>query len=1343
MKNYNFALIGGLLLLNSLLVFAQPNNEWNNNPTVFQVNRLEAHSTLIPYNNLTTALQCDLKLSDNYLSLNGIWKFNLVTKPSLRPTDFYTTDYADGSWTSIKVPGNWQTQGYDYPIYTNVTYPWSGYENISPPNAPTVYNPVGSYRRTFTLPAGWETQKKILHFAGVESAFYVWINGKYVGYSEDSYAPAEFDISAYAVIGTNTIAVQVFRWSDGSWLEDQDFIRLSGIFRGVYIYPTPETHIYDFSYTTNFDAAFQNATLNITAKVISTQQPAAGDFKVNALVYDNDNNLLFTDTIKMAANFTNGVANLTASKQILNPLQWSAEFPNLYTLVLSLVDNSGKISEYESCKLGFRQFELTGGQMKINGKPIMFKGVNRHETNPLTGRTIDEASMVQDILIMKNFNINAVRTSHYPNDPLWLKLCDQYGLYLIDETNIETHGVRDQIPTSNPDWTQNVIDRSKSMVERDKNHPSVLIWSLGNEAGTGSNFQAQYDWIKANDPSRLIHYEGNSQYADMTSYMYPSVETVGNYGKSGNSKPLILCEYAHAMGNSTGNLYQYWDQFELYPNLQGGFIWDFVDQSLKDSMGYKYGGDWGDNPNDGNFCANGLVGSDRKVHPGIYEVKKIYQNIKVNAVDLLKGQLSIKNWFLFTNANQYQGGWELCADSTVVQKGVFTDDEINILPLTSKTVTIPFTTPQLKAGVEYWLNISFKTKTDYLWTQSGHEIAAEQFQLPFVTPAIEKTKYPGTDTIRLLSTAEKYTIGNDHVSIEFDRTTGIFNKYTYKGLLLIDKGPTPNFWRAPTDNDKGNGMPNRCSTWENISSNRTLDTIIVINSNPKNISVIVQYHFPTNPVSSASIVYQILPNGEIIIIENFNPGGSSLPEIPLIGQSMAIPNTYKQFSWYGKGPNETYIDRMKGSKTAVYSKTVDDNFTAYIEPSETGNHIATNWVKMYNDQGNGFLVSGDKFEFNALRYTAFELERKKHSFELVKDTNAILNVNLKQMGVGGDNSWGAKPHNEFLIYPSQSYSYSYRISPINDTVNVMNLSKVKYASSFPTVPDIKGLTETAAKQVLIDKGYLPGTKSYVIDNQYKKGQVTSQYPEAGQELIGGTMVSYTVSVGSNLALNKPVTSSTEESSKGNFNYKGNDGDLLTRWCANNGNANQWWNVDLGANYDLTGFSITWEAAAAYKYIIETSEDGISWNLLVDNKNSTVTSQIQEGDLSVKKVRYVRVTVIQNPSGKWTSFFEFAIYGDSTVNSAVYLPNENFKNLKIYPNPVNDKLNIEYNLISPCNLKIELCDLSGSIIKSILNKDMNAGSNRVFIKSADLLSGVYLLSFTANKKTTIKKIVVKH
>jgi len=1113
MKPKKFVLFLGLFLLTFPLVKAQSNNEWNGKPTIFQVNRLAGHSTLIPFKTLNTALQCDVKLSENYLSLNGTWKFKLVTKPSLRSTDFFKIDFVDNSWDTIKVPGNWQTQGFDYPIYTNVNYPWTGYEKVTPPAAPTIYNPVGSYRRSFTLPEGWKTKNKILHFDGVESAFYVWINGNYVGYSEDSYAPSEFDISAYAVTGINTIAVQVFRWSDGSWLEDQDFIRLSGIFRDVYVYPTTKTHIYDFSYTTNLDTAYQNATLNISAKVISSELPAPAAYKVNALIYDKDNKLLFTDTIKMYATFINGVANLTSSKQIINPLKWSGENPNLYSLVLSLVDNTGKILEYVSCKLGFRDFKLTGGQMKINGKPIMFKGVNRHETHPLTGRTIDKVTMIQDIMIMKNFNINAVRTSHYPNDPLWYQLCDHYGIYLIDETNLESHGVRDQLPASDPNWTANVVDRCSSMVERDKNHPSVLIWSLGNEAGSGSNYQSMYNWIKAKDPSRLIHYEGNSQYADMQSEMYASVESMASYGKSGNTKPFIQCEYAHAMGNSTGNLYQYWDQIETYPNLQGGFIWDFVDQSLKDNQGYKYGGDWGDNPNDGNFCANGLVGSARNLHPGIFEVKKIYQNIKMKALDLLKGQISLKNWFLFTNVNNYSGSWELYADSTIIQKGVFTDAELNILPLATKTITIPFSNPQLKAGVEYWLNLSFKTKTDCEWSQAGHEVASEQFLVPYVTPAIENTKYSGSDTLRLVPSVGMYTIGNDSMSVAFDRKTGIFNQYTYKGVLLIDKGPTPNFWRAPTDNDNGNDMPGRCATWKNVSTIRTLDTMIVNNKNSKEFTVLVQFTFPTNPVSKALIVYRILPNGDIIISDSFVPGGESLPEIPLIGQTMTIPNTFKQFSWYGKGPDETYIDRMMGSNSGVYSKTVDDNFTPYIEPCETGNHISTNWVKMYNDQGKGFLVSGDKFEFSALRYTQAELESKNHVFELVKDNNVILNVNLKQMGVGGDNSWGARPHDEYMIYPKGIYDYTFRISPIDNTINVMDLSKIKYATSFPIVPNIIGLTEAEAKKVIIDNGYLVGDKSSLGDSHYKKGQVSKQFPAAGQQLIVGSPVSFTICSG--------------------------------------------------------------------------------------------------------------------------------------------------------------------------------------------------------------------------------------
>jgi beta-galactosidase len=525
------------IALSSLMAYSQPNNEWNNKPDVFQVNRLNARVPLVAYNSEELALLGDKMQSANYFSLNGTWKFNLVTKPSLRPLDFFDVNFDHSSWDNIKVPGNWQTQGFDYPIYTNVTYPWSGYENISPPAAPTVYNPVGSYLRTFTLPQNWDAQRCILHFAGVESAFYVWVNGNYVGYSEDSYTPAEFDITPYLTDGENTIAVQVFRWSDGSWLEDQDFIRLSGIFRDVYIYNLPEVHIADYHYTTTFDGNYQDAAFNFSAKVETKNEGSAEGYVLKAQLFDAGNKP-FLSPINLPVTFNNGVANVSSTLNVAKPLQWSAEHPNLYTLVVSLSDLSGDVIQYESCKVGFREFKIVNGQAVLNGQPILLKGVNRHENHPVDGRAVSRESMLEDILIMKQFNINAVRTSHYPNDPFWMELCDQYGLYVVDEANVESHGQMHNVPTSKPEWTDNCIDRAQSMVERDKNHPCVLFWSLGNEAGSGSNFQAMYNWIKAKDPSRLVHYEGNSNYADVTSYMYPSVDGVGNYGASGNRKPL-------------------------------------------------------------------------------------------------------------------------------------------------------------------------------------------------------------------------------------------------------------------------------------------------------------------------------------------------------------------------------------------------------------------------------------------------------------------------------------------------------------------------------------------------------------------------------------------------------------------------------------------------------------------------------------------------------------------------------------------------------------------------------------------------------------------------------------
>lgn len=1342
MKGKSSKLLLLLFLLSGFNVYSQPNNEWNGKPSIFQVNRLDAHSTLIPYDTKNKALDCNIPLSENYLSLNGTWKFNLVTKPANRPTDFFNTGFDDSAWKDIIVPGNWQTQGFDYPIYTNVTYPWSGYEWITPPAAPTVYNPVGSYRRSFTLPVGWESKKNILHFAGVESAFYVWINGNYVGYSEDSYTPDEFDISKFLTAGENTIAVQVFRWSDGSWLEDQDFIRLSGIFRDVFIYSIPKVHIYDFSYVTDLDALYQDATFRLSATVCNYAPDTASTWKMkmNVELYDNEQSLVFSGDVNVPEITENNIANLTFEKQVVNPLKWSAEHPNLYTLVLSVTDNNGTIVEYESCKVGFREFALSGGQMLINGKPIMFKGVNRHETDPVKGRAVDRESMIRDIEIIKKFNINAVRTSHYPNNTQWLDLCDQYGIYLIDETNLESHGVNSTVPGSNADWTQNCIDRARSMVERDKNHPCVLIWSLGNEAGTGSNFQAMANWIKAKDSSRLIHYEGDSKYADMTSYMYARVNTVEDYGKSGNAKPLILCEYAHSMGNSVGNFYQYWEQFEKYKNLQGGFIWDFVDQSLVDKNGnYKYGGDWGDNPNDGNFCANGLLSADRTLQPEIFEVKKVYQNIKLKASDLLNGKIKIKNWFLFTNVNEYSATWELLADTTILQKGEIPAADLDILPLTEKEITIGFAKPELKAGVKYWLNISFKTKTDHIWAKSGYEVAKEQFQIPYSTPIISETANYGQEKIQTSTAGTLLNISNSLFSVQLDKTTGLLKNYYSGSKLLFVNGPVPNFWRGPTDNDKGNGMSDRCKYWETASKSRTVDTLIVAISDSL-VMVSTAFNFPGSPASRGIVNYKILSNGTILVDYSFYPGGSALPEIPLVGFTVGLPNEFDRFVWYGKGPYENYIDRNLASHFGVYSKTVEENFFPYIEPSETGNYTSTYWLKLQNSLDTGLLVSGNGFEFSALRYTPFELQSKKHPYELVKATTTQLHINYKQMGVGGDDSWGAQPHDEFKLFPNTNYKFSFSISPANNLTNAMSESVKKYTSkSEIVIPNLSGLSEEAAINLIKSSGFTPGNRIYGHSNTAKLGDVIDQVPLAGEKMFPGTQINYKLCNGVNLAYKKPVTFSAQESN--NPGTSGNDGNYNTRWCANNGNMNHWWIVDLQDYYDLSEYAVKWEFQGVYKYKIEVSYDKTIWQTAVDKSSNTNGDQFQTGPITSKNIRYVRVTVTGTPGSYWVSFYEFEVYGSKSTYTGINNSNQSTDYIKVFPNPFGSASTIEYCVVNPGKIQIELFDVHGLKVKTILDEYKDVGTYTKVFNKNEVKAGMYLLCIRAHGKEKVLKISI--
>jgi beta-galactosidase len=1349
MKKLSLALFTvTITLFNMVHIEAQPNNEWYNKPDVFQVNRLPAHATLMPYDNVASATNGVRTESPYYYSLSGTWKFFLATNPSKRDTSFYKDTAHVSNWGNIQVPGNWQTQGYDYPIYTNVTYPWTGRENPSPPQAPIVYNPVGSYRREFTIPESWNSRQIFLSFQGIGSAFYVWINGKYIGYGEDSFTPKDYDITKYLRTGTNNISVEVYRWSDGSWLEDQDMIRLSGIFRDVFLFSTPPVHMYDFHYITDLDGSYTNATLTVKADLKYFSQTAPIGYSVEAALYNPDGGQVTSLQLGTASFSTGSEVQLSQSTSVTNPQKWSAEFPNLYTIVIVLKDPSGNIIETESCNLGFRKFELNGGQMKINGKPILFKGVNRHEIDPISGKTLSYERMVQDITIMKQFNINAVRTSHYPNDPRWYELCDRFGLYVIDETNLESHGISNVLPASKSEWTQNCIDRLQSMVQRDKNHPCVVIWSLGNEAGSGSNFQAMTDWVHQNDPTRLVHYEGYNQVADITSYMYAKVETVEAYGASGSSKPFILCEYSHAMGNSEGNIYQYWDVIEKYPNLQGAFIWDFVDQGLLNSSGgFSYGGDWGDKPNDADFCANGIVSADRTLQPEIYEVKKVYQNIKVKAVDLLKGQVEVKNYFCFTNVNSFAGSWQLMADNDIVASGSITGSDLNIPPLTSKTITVNFGSPVLKAGSSYWLNLSYKLTKDERWAPTGHEIASEQFQIPFSVPIAAKIDTSKIPSLAVLNSNDSVIVSNNQVQFVFNKTKGFISSFEYQGVKLLDSGPVPNFWRAPNSNDIGNGMPSRCSTWKNASQNRTVEGLTVTEISAHQIQITVSFSYPTSTKSYGTVIYDIYGDGNVVISSTLVPGSTQLPEIPEFGMLCTVPSSFNNILWYGRGPFENYWDRKTGSNVGVYKTTLDSMFVAYIRPQETGNRTDVHWVCLTNNSGNGLMAVGMPiFEFNALQYTASELESKKHPYELVKNSSIVFRVSHHQMGMGGDDSWGARPHPEFTLSSNKTYTYQYRLLPVTSLQQAMDISKISFSElSTVTVPNLIGSHQSVTDSIILANGLSIGNKTKSLSTTIPKDQIISQIPEAGTQALKGTAVNLVVSLGiaSNGALKKPATSDSEESSKGNTASKGNDGDNSTRWCANDGNLNHWWKVDLGSPSNLLGSEVMWESdGQVYGYKIEASLDNVYWSIIVDKRSNTNTSQTQQ-DVFSALARYVRITITQLSSGCWASFWEFKAFMTpvNEVEKSEVLPTE-YRLYQNYPNPFNSQTVIYYSLPRESTVTIGVYDIRGRKIAALVHNERQiAGNHTIVLDASNLSSGAYYYNLRTENFAEVKKLVL--
>ncbi|MGV4888162.1 glycoside hydrolase family 2 TIM barrel-domain containing protein [Streptomyces viridosporus] len=1274
---------GGAALLGALALPASPaaalptarraaadgSPEWNGAISVFRVGTEPPHTTLMPYADLRQALAADRTRSPYRLGLDGRWRFAHADRPDDRDPDFHRTDLDDSSWDTLPVPSCWQLHGYDAPIYVNITYPWWGPngrgEDARPPAAPTRHNPVGQYRRTFTVPRDWTGRRVFLHFEGVKSAHYVWINGTLVGYHEDSYTPAEYDITERLKPGTNLIAVEVYRYSDGDWLEDQDMIRLSGIFRSVYLYSTPAVHLRDFKLDTPLGDDHTSAGLEVTAAVRDYSGGAGGRYSVEVQLYDARGHAVWSRPLERTADLDSVPAgqdvSVEASRAVPEPRLWSAEHPYLYTAVLRLRDPSGRVTETLSHRVGLREFALRDGLMRINGRPVSFRGTNRHEMHPDRGTALTRADMVKDIGIIKRLNMNTVRTSHYPDNPLWLELADEYGLYLVDETNLETHGIRDEYPGDHADWTEACVARAQNMVHRDKNHPSVVIWSLGNEAGGGSTFTAMHDWIRSCDPTRVIQYEGDDRpgISDIRSRMYESPSRVEARAKdTADTRPYVMIEYSHGMGNSCGNFKKYWDVVRRHDVLQGGWIWDFADQALRwptpartlftesgpaalrgetvnpsgtftrdrgvsggtvfardprldltgsltleawitpEATGYHqpviakgdtqyalkqtdgrleffihgggqwisaawelpgdwtgrehhvagvfdadtgtltlhvdgavratrtttrrpdattaplalatdvdnptrefsgtvrrarvyaralgaaelaaadrgpgddgvrfwfdaadvdvteerpgertflaYGGDWGDNPNDGAFSGDGIVTADRGHTGKAAEVKRIHQAVHAappSGGPLTSGRLTLTNEYLFTNLREFDGHWSLIADGKAVRRGKLTRDQMDVPPSSTKDLTVPVEPPRNPApGTEYFLRLSFTTRERTRWADAGFEVAAQQLPVDAGSPPVTPVPLGDVPALRHDDGEKAVTVRGEGFSVTIDRAAGILTSYEAAGLRLITSGPVPNFWRAPTDNDRGNGHHTRNQTWRDAGARREVTGVTVRPLGDRAVEIEVSGTLPTTVESAYTTTYTVFGNGEIRVDHTLRPGAANLPYIPEVGALLFLPRRLDRLHYYGRGPEENHWDRNSGTDVGLYSGTVSGQWSGYLRPQENGNRTDVRWAALTDGGGRGLLVSGEPLlEVNASRFTPEDLScGARHDYQLTPRDEVVLRVNHRQMGVGGDNSWGAHTHDEFKLLADRAYAYTYRLRPLSDVRTATELSR--------------------------------------------------------------------------------------------------------------------------------------------------------------------------------------------------------------------------------------------------------------------------------------------------------------
>lgn len=1238
------------------------------NPIVVGRNKLPPTAFAIPYATADQAFENNWEASPWFKSLNGNWHFKFAERLSERPDDFFKSEYQPTGWDQVPVPSNWEILGFGVPIYVNIPYEWT--TDPQPPSIPREENPSGSYITTFEIPDNWRDRKTIIHFGAVKSAMYIWVNGHEVGYSQGSKLPAEFDISPYLIEGTNKLAVQVIRWSDGSYLECQDFWRISGIERDVFLYSLPKTDISDFFAKPTLVNNYRDGQLDLEVELANDDDRRSPKLTVVVqLLGSTTNAVIFQEERKIRLK-ANEYTGLKFSTFIQNPRKWSAETPELYKLVITLKDGKNNTYQVVSCNIGFRTSEIKGGQLLVNGVPVTLKGVNRHEHDPETGHVISLSSMIEDITLMKQHNINAVRTSHYPNDPRWYDLCDRYGLYLIDEANIESHGMGygERSLAKDPVWEMAHLERVRRMVERDKNHPSVIIWSMGNEAGDGVNFTACYNWIKQRDLSRPVHYERAllGPNSDIYCPMYASVDFIENYAQKKQDKPLILCEYSHAMGNSNGNLKEYWDVIDKYDQLQGGFIWDWVDQGLlktsPEGIAYfAYGGDYGPpgTPSDGNFCANGLVSADRTPHPALQELKKVYQYVDIKTINPLAGRFHIFNKHDFISLKPFYLSWAVKSEGKIVISGKI--DNLLIEPRESQTIGLDFEGLRLAPGKEYYVHFSMLTKTSDELVSADFEVASVQIEIPNYEPLppLSAREIP---ELNVVESTESIVLSGSNFEIVFDKNSGLMTGWKANGQQVIEKPIVPNFWRAPTDNDFGNRMEQRCAAWKDASYNAqfmqltlteidqsnsavsaffslpsvnadleltytinglgevTVESAIKLLEIPMpDVEILVQskegfgkaidfnalpaylqmndpgyvdlpeftietliypthfsemnaiwsnknwgrgklhyefrndgklyafiggnenrafdFNFRTNQWYMISLVYsiydkslQLFVNGELVqtiglehaeavnifgesymgnnsrnerrfrgrmdefrlwnrkltaeeirehsqaAVSGWEDGlllyfdfdkmemmkfrataGSNMsldyvdlkskrPELPRFGVRFAMPGSFGNMTWYGRGPHENYSDRNFSAYVDLYQSSVAEQYFPYIRPQENGYKTDIRWMTLTDNDGSGLMFDGlPLFSGSALHNSIEDFDQGtkqnyRHTKDIVPQDKVFVTIDLMQMGVGGDDSWGALPMPDYLI-PANDYYFKFRIIPFQqEKLNPFELS---------------------------------------------------------------------------------------------------------------------------------------------------------------------------------------------------------------------------------------------------------------------------------------------------------------